>query len=188
MFLFRWIKNLILFVCFIIFIFVVIIFILPKEYHHEVGIDIHASREDIFVKAQSLPRWHVVAMMGGVAFDRIDIPKDLNSQVQIPGLNVDTMLAGMRDAVRSLNMKIRPVKAEPPARIVYAVEGGWLNGMEPEILLFELDKKNTKVTIREKFLFSGLWAGIKVQIVKFKMNKLNTHSLENLKKLCEQSP
>lgn len=186
MFIFRWIKNLILFIAFLIIALVVIIFFLPKEYNSEVGIDIRASREDIFTKAQFLPRWHVVAMMGGISFDNIDIPKDINSQVQIPGVNVDTMLAGMRDATQSLKMKVKLVKAEFPSRIVYAVDGGWLSGMEPEILLFELDKKNTKVAIKEKFTFIGMWASVRVLIVKFRMNKLNDSSLKNLKNLCEQ--
>ncbi|MBL7960824.1 hypothetical protein JNL27_11360 [bacterium] len=185
MFLFRWIKNLILFVVFMIVVLVVIIFILPKEYNSETGIDIRASRDVIFAKAQHLQRWHMVAMMGGISFDNFDIPKDINSQVQIPGVNVDTMLAGVRDATQMLKMKVALVKADSPSRIVYKVSGGPLNGMEPEVLLFELDKNNTKVTIKEKFTFSGLLGGIKVLSVRIGMNKLNVSSLENLKKLCE---
>ncbi|MBL7993836.1 hypothetical protein JNM05_00550 [bacterium] len=187
MFLFRWIKNLILFVVFIVVVLVVIIFFLPKEYSSETGIDIRASREDIFGKAQNLQRWHVVAMMGGISFDNFDIPQDINSQVQIPGVNVDTMLAGVRDATKLLKMNVAFVKSDSPSRIVYKVFGGPLNGMEPEVLLFELDEKNTKVTIKEKFTFGGLWGGIKVLSVRIGMNKLNVSSLENLKKLCEQS-
>lgn len=186
MFIFRWIKNLILFILFMIIVLFVIIFILPKEYSGEVGMDIRASREDVFVQAQNLSHWHIAAMLGGISFDQFDIPKDINSQVQIPGVNVDTMLAGVKDAAQSLKMKIRLVKTESPSRIVYAVNGGPLNGMEPEILLFELDNKNTKVTIKEKFAFVGLMGGVKAFSARFGMSKLNTGSLENLKKLCER--
>ena len=188
MFLFRWIKNVVLFVTFIIFIFIVIVFFMPKEYNSEVGIDIRASRQDIFNKAQNLTNWHVVAMLGSISLDKLDIPKDINSQVQIPGVNVDTMLAEVKDAAQSLKMSVHVIQSEPPSRIVYAVDGGWLNGMEPEVLFFELDPKNTKVTIRERYTFKGTWASLKVLIVKFRMNKLNGSSLENLKKLCEQFP
>ena len=188
MFLFRWIKNLILFIIFTFIVLVAIIVFLPKEYSSETGIDIRASRETVFSKAQDLSRWHIAAMMNGISLDQFDIPKDINSQVQIPGINVDTMLTGLKDAAESLKMRIRLVKSESPARIIYVVEGGPLNGMQPEVLFFELDQNNTKVTIKESFVFAGLMGGIKAFSVRMGMNKLNSSSLESLKKICEQTP
>lgn len=188
MFLFRWIKNLILFVVIMIIALVVVIVFLPREYNNESGIDIRASRENVFSKAQNLSHWHVAAMMNGISLDQFEIPKNINSHVQIPGVNVDTMLTGIKDAAQSLKMRIRLVKSEPPTRIIYNVEGGPLNGMQPEVLFFELDGNNTKVTIKESFSFTGLWAGLHVIIVRMGMNKLNSGSLETLKKLCEQNP
>jgi hypothetical protein len=167
---------------------VVVIVFLPKEYNNETGIDIRTSREAAFSKAQDLSRWHTAAIMNGISLDNFDIPKDINSHVQIPGINVDTMLTGIKDAAQSLKMRIRLVKSESPTRIIYIVEGGPLNGMQPEVLFFELDGNNTKVTIKESFTFTGLWAGLRVIMVRVGMNKLNSSSLETLKKLCEQTP
>lgn len=188
MFLFRWIKNLILFVVFMIIVLVVVIVFLPREYNSETGIDIRTSRETVFSKALNLSHWHIAAMMNGLSLDPFDIPKNINSQVQIPGINVDTVLTGIKDAAQSLKMRIRLVNSEPPARIIYTVEGGPLNGMQPEVLFFELDRNNTKVTIKESFVFGDLWGGVRVLIVRMGMNKLNSNSLETLKKLCEQTP
>jgi hypothetical protein len=186
MFLFRWIRNLVLLlVILIVLLFVVIVF-LPKDYHGEVGIDIRSSRKEVFAKAQELSRWHLAAMFNGIDFDTMDIPMNIQSQIPVPGVNVDSVLSDIRDAAQSLKMKIKMVDSEFPSRVVYVVEGGPMNGMKPEILLYELNESHTKVAIKETFRFPGLLGGIKAFSVRFGMNKLNMTSLENLKKTCEQ--
>ncbi len=165
---------------------IVVVVFLPKQYQGETGIDIRLSRKDVFDKAQDLKRWHTAAMLGGVSFDSMEIPRDIHSQIPVPGVNIDSLFAEVKDAAQSLKMKVKPLRTEFPSRIMYEVEGGPLHGMNPEILLFELDGQNTKVTIRESFEFRGLMGGIKAFSVRLAMNKLNAASLENLKKICEQ--
>lgn len=186
MFLFRWIKNLILFTVFLVVLLVAVIVFLPKEYHGEVGVDIHASRKEVFTKTQELSRWHIAAMFGGITLDNMDIPKDIQTQIPVPGLNMDTLFSDIKGAAQSLKMKIKLLESESPSRIVYMVEGGPMDGMKPEVLLYELDEGHTKVTIKESFRFSGLLGGIKAFSVRFGMNKVNMTSLENLRKICEQ--
>ncbi len=206
---FRLIKWLLIFAIVIGLVAVVAALFLPNESKIESSIEIQASQQKVFTHAKDLPKWHLLAMLGGLP-GQLEAMKSLRDKIPnqpavsldnlmpgltgqlgilsaiIPGLNPDSLMSGASSAKELMNMKCEITKAESPGVIEYKISGGPMNGASSEIKILALSEARAKLTLTEQVRFEGFFGSFRALMSKYGGEKINQVSLGNLKKLCEQ--
>jgi len=125
--------------------------------------------------------WNAMGMMGG-SMGQVDL-----SQVKLPdtqGLPTDKLGSVVKGVSGAMQMKFTVTKTEFPALIAYKIEGGPMDGVEPQVSIAKVSDAATKVTIRESFEYKGFLGGAKAFLAKRASRINHEKSLEILKRMC----
>ncbi len=178
-----------------------VILLIPGTYNLEQAIDINAPQARVFAAARNLPSWHLIGMMGMMQsvkkMPKVDMgtmmknaPKEVQDKLNaIPGgaAGFETMMSGMGKMQNLLTaMKISVKSSTPPGTIVMKIEGGPIDGAEPQLAVEKTDAAKSRVVYRETYQFTGFLSGFKAFAAKRVSSKLAAMSLGNLKKACER--
>lgn len=184
-------KKFLIVVLVIIVAAFVAILALPGTYALEESIEIAASPSAVYNAAINVARWNMLGMMGmmgsmpSVPKGQMQMPKEMQDKMP-GGMDPSSMMEGMQKVQKAMSsVKLKVKSSTAPGKIVFKMEGGPMDGMEPEMTIEKSTEKSSRVTIRESYKFEGFFAGIKAISAKMGSKKLNATSLQNLKKACE---
>ncbi len=178
-----------------------VILLIPGTYNLEQTIDINAPQAKVFAAARNLPSWHLVGMMGmmqsvkkmpGVDMGSMmkNAPKEVQDKMNAfpgGGAGLETMMSGLGKLQGLLTaMKISVKSSTPPGTIVMKIEGGPIDGAEPQLAVEKADAAKSKVVYRETYQYKGFLSGFKAFAAKRVSSRVSAMSLENLKKACER--
>jgi hypothetical protein len=173
-------KKFLIVVLAVVIILTIVLLVLPKNYELEVSADIGANGILVYNVAQNVKAWNAMGMMGGMG--QVDL-----SQIKLPeaqGLPTDKLGSVMKGVSGAMQMKFTVTKTEFPTLIAYKIEGGPMDGVEPQVSIAKVNDAATKVTIKESFEYKGFLGGAKAFLAK-RASKLNHEkSLEILKRMC----
>lgn len=179
---FKWLRRLIVLALIIVVAGLILIVMFPNRYEKETMIEINAPADIVFSRAEKLEQWNMYAMLSGYAGS----VKDIKGKGQIPAGDLDQYTGAIKDQIGSLDMKVLIVKSDCPKLLSYRIDGGPMNGIQPEMIFTKIDEQKTRVTHKESYIFSGFFGSIKAFAAKYGTGKLTENGLTNLKKISEQ--
>jgi len=184
-------KKVLIVVLAIVAIVVIAILALPGAYTLEEGIEIGAPQPAVFAIASQPNRWNMLGMMATMG----SMPAMPTGQMQLPkemrdtmpgGMDLGSMMEGMQKIQKTMgSVKIKVKSSAAPGKIVFKIEGGPMDSMEPEMSIERKADRITLVAIRESYTFQGVFSGVKAITAKMASKKLNATNLQNLKRVCE---
>ncbi len=179
---FKFIRRLIYLAVILFIVGFLLIIMFPNHYEKESVIDIDAPAEKVFTNAEKLGQWNMYAMLSGYT----EMTKQSGDKTKPANDPVDRYAGQIKNQIGSMEMKVSLVKADYPRSLSYKIEGGPMNGMQPEMYFAKIDDKKTRVTHKERYMFSGFFGSIKAFAAKYGTGRLTENGLTNLKKISEQ--
>ena len=180
---FKLIKRLIKLAIFLAALLLIGMFVLPNDYTSEATTEINAPREKVYQIAQNISQWHVYTVLNNLPLNDISLP----GSGKAGGLDLDSIKKEIRESAKAMKVRFMIIEQQEPEKIVFRIDGGPVPGIEPEIIISELNEQRCLVQLKEKYTFEGLAAGFKALAGRFGSSGLQEKSLRSLKEFCEMN-